>query len=89
MEGRLFFIALWCGLYGYLIRLISRRDELLQRPSIVMGINSLFWTTFAAMLGMLVASYTERLDQTTQFSLVFGAVGSVVGAVLGGRLARW
>lgn len=83
MEGRLFFISIWCGLYGYLIRLASRKESLLARPAMVMLLNSLFWMTFAAMLGMLAASYSERLDQTTSFSLIFGAVGLVVGALLG------
>jgi signal peptidase I len=48
-----------------------------------MFLNSLFWATFLAMTGMLVASYSERLEQTGQFSLVFGAAGLVVGAIFG------
>ncbi|MCG3203508.1 MAG: hypothetical protein KCHDKBKB_00176 [Elusimicrobia bacterium] len=88
MEARLFFVALWCGLYGYLIRLAMRKEDLIENPAVIMVINSLFWMTFAAMVGMLVASYSERLDQTTRFSLVFGLVGGVIGIVSGLRKSR-
>lgn len=83
MEGRLFIISIWCGIYGFLLRRASRKTDLVRRPWMVMVLNSLFWATFAAMAGMLLASYSERIDQTTSFSFLFAAGGLIVGAVLG------
>lgn len=83
MEGRLFFLSIWCGIYGYGVRLISRREGGLDNRAVTMGLNSLFWATFAAMVGMLAASYSERLEQTTQFSILFAVAGLVIGAALG------
>ncbi len=83
MEGRLFFLSIWCGIYAYLIRLASRKDNFLERPAVLMAMNSLFWMTFAAMIGMLAASYSERIDQTTRYSVMFGGIGLLIGAGLG------
>ncbi len=83
MEARLFFLSIWCGVYGYLVRLAAKKDELLDKPAVVMIMNSLFWMTGAAMLGMLIASYSEKLEQTTSYSLVFGGIGLITGAIMG------
>ena len=83
MEARLFFLSLWCGVYAYLIRLGSRREGFLEKPAVIMALNSLFWMTFLAMVGMLAASYSEKLDKTSQFSLLFGGVGLLLGAGIG------
>ncbi len=60
-----------------------RRDRLVRKVLVVMLLNSLFWATFLAMAGMLIASYTEKLEQTGFYSLAFGVVGFVLGAILG------
>jgi len=83
MEARLFFLSIWCGVYGLILRFFNSRERLIRKTTSVMFLNSLFWATFLAMTGMLVASYTERLEQTGQFSLLFGVVGAFVGAVMG------
>jgi signal peptidase I len=83
MEARLFFISLWCGLYGLLLRRATRNESLSRSTGMVMLLNSLFWATFAAMAGMLMASYSERMDQTTSYSLLFAVGGLVIGAIIG------
>ncbi len=83
MEARLFFISLWCGLYGLILRRATKNGSLDGRTGLVMFLNSLFWATFAAMAGMLLASYSERIDQTTSYSLLFAAGGLVIGAIIG------
>ncbi len=83
MEGRLFFLSIWCGVYGYLIRLAAKKHNVLENHAVVMVLNGLFWMTGAAMLGMLIASYSEKLEMTTQFSLVFGGAGLLIGLVMG------
>lgn len=83
MEARLFILSIWCGVYAYLIRLGSRRENFLEKPAVLMGMNALFWMTFAAMIGMLAASYSERIDQTTKYSIMFGFAGLLIGAGLG------
>lgn len=83
MEARLFFLSIWCGIYAYGIRFGARKGNLLQKPAVVMALNSLFWMTFLAMVGMLAASYSERLDETTKYSVLFGLTGLAVGAGLG------
>lgn len=82
MEGRLFLLSIWCGIYGQFIRVLYRKGDLVKKTPVLMIINSLFWATFAAMAGMLVASYTERLDQTNQFLVIFAIAGLVIGALL-------
>ena len=83
MEGRLFFISIWCGIYGQLLRLVFRNQRLSQRMWITMVMNSLFWATGAAMLGMLLSSYFEKLDEMTFYSILFAFVGLIVGAIVG------
>lgn len=83
MEARLFFLSLWCGVYGQIIRFFVRKESTVRKTTVIMLLNSLFWATFLAMAGMLLASYTEKLEQTGFYSLVFGAVGLVIGAILG------
>jgi signal peptidase I len=88
MEGRLFCLSLWCGLYALVVRWVARHDEWLEHRSAVMGLNSFFWATVGAVVGMLFASYTEKLEQTTQYSIVFALIGLVVGAVRGYTMSR-
>src|SRR4051812_32178809 len=63
MEGRLFFISIWCGVYGLLLRQVFKSNKLSHTTSITMMLNSLFWATGAAMLGMLLSSYFEKLEE--------------------------
>jgi len=53
----------------------------------MMGLNGFFWTTVGAVVGMLYASYTEQLEQSTMYSLGFAAAGLVIGAVRGAMTA--
>lgn len=83
MEARLFFISIWCGIYGQILRAVLRSKDLAEKAWMTMILNSLFWGTFASMGGMLLASYLERMDQTVQYSVLFGVAGVAIGAVLG------
>src|SRR5690348_11786034 len=83
MEGRLFALSIWCWIYGQLIRLMIKREGLMERPWAPMALNSLFWATFAAMLGMLVASYSEKLDESLWYAVWFAAAGLLLGAATG------
>ncbi len=83
MEGRLFFISIWCGIYGQLLRFVFRDQRLSQRMWVTMVMNSLFWATGAAMLGMLLSSYFEKLDEMTFYSLLFAVAGLIIGAIVG------
>jgi signal peptidase I len=83
MEERLFLLSIWCGVYGQLLRGVSRSKRLIDSPWVTMALNSLFWGTFAAMLGMLFASYYEKIEETTFFAVAFGAVGLILGAAIG------
>src|SRR5262245_22972075 len=83
MEGRLFGVAIWCWVYGRLIRWIDQREEWIRKRTTAMFLNALFWATFAAMVGMLVASYSERLEDTLRYSFLFGGAGIVIGLIMG------
>lgn len=83
MEARLFFISLWCGVYGQLLRVVIRRNHLVERRWITILMNSLFWATGAAILGMIIASYSEKMDQTLLFSAIAGGVGFLLGGAVG------
>jgi signal peptidase I len=83
MEARLFFLSIWCALYGYAVRWTSRHEEWLDKKPLIMVLNSTFWATVGAVVGMLFASYTEKIDHTTQYSLMFAGIGLVFGAVRG------
>jgi len=83
MEGRLFLISIWCGVYGQLLRLAFKGERFLEKPWVVACLNSLFWATGSAMFGMLLASYFERIEQIEAYSLSFAAVGLVFGALVG------
>jgi signal peptidase I len=88
MEGRLFCLSLWCALYGAVVRWMARHDDWLEKKWSIMLMNSFFWATVGAVVGMLAASYTEQLEQTSQYSLVCAALGLVVGAVRGYLVAK-
>lgn len=81
MEARLFFLSLWCGLYAKTLRLIWRRDEWIKKVWVAAVLNSIFWATFAGMLGMLFASYTEKMDETGFYIVWFAIMGLAIGAV--------
>jgi signal peptidase I len=83
MEGRLFFISIWCGLYGLILRQIFKTDRLSRQVWITMVLNSLFWATGAAMLGMLLSSYFEKLDEMGMYAFLFAVIGLVGGAASG------
>ncbi len=83
MEGRLIGLSMWCALYAFGVRWVARHEEWLEKKSTIMLLNSFFWGTVGAVIGMLFASYTEKLEDTTQYSLVFAVVGLVFGAVRG------
>ncbi|MCB4755997.1 MAG: signal peptidase I [Elusimicrobia bacterium] len=82
MEARLFFISLWCGVYGQLLRLLVRhkKDEKIW---VTMILDALFWGTGFGLLGMLFASYSEKIDRMDFYSLLFVGFGLLIGAGLG------
>jgi signal peptidase I len=82
MEGRLFAISLWCGVYGFVLRQVFQREALVKRAWIVMILNSLFWATATAMGGMLIASYSDKMDQTFSFTFISALAGFAIGALL-------
>jgi signal peptidase I len=88
MEGRLFLLSIWCGIYGVALRQVFRRPSWMDRTAIIVTLNSLFWATFAAMVGMLLASYSERMDQTLTYTAAFAAGGLVIGAILAATKTR-
>lgn len=83
MEARLFFLSLWCGLYGLIVRGVQRRAGAIEKRWTVSALNGLFWATFAVMAGMLMASYTEKMDLSLQYAVMFGAAGAVIGCITG------
>ncbi len=83
MEARLFFISLWCGVYGLVLRGVFRRESWSNNVGVTMLVNAFFWGTGAGLLGMLFASYSEKIDQMNFYSLVFAGAGLVLGALLG------
>lgn len=83
MEERLFILSIWCLIYAQTVRALGKSQRLIQSPYVTMIINSLFWATGAAMLGMLVASYFDKVDQTTVFALYFAVGGLFIGAGVG------
>src|SRR5581483_11108251 len=83
MEARLFFLALWCGLYGLIVRQAQHRPPVMERRWVVAGLNALFWATFSVMAGMLMASYTEKMDLSLQYAAIFGGAGAVIGCITG------
>ncbi len=83
MEGRLFFISIWCGVYGLLLRQTFKNEVLSRATWVTMVLNSLFWATGAAMLGMLLSSYFEKLDEMGMYALLFAVIGLVGGAASG------
>jgi signal peptidase I len=83
MEGRLFFISIWCGIYGLLLRQTFKNENLSRATWATMVLNSLFWATGAAMLGMLLSSYFEKLDEMGMYALLFAVIGLVGGAASG------
>lgn len=83
MEARLFFLSLWCGLYGQIVRLVQRLPRASDNRWSTVGLNGLFWATFSVMAGMLMASYTEKMDLSVQYAAIFGAAGLAVGCISG------
>jgi len=83
MEARLFFLSLWCGLYGQIVRLVQRYPRASENRWSTVALNGLFWATFSVMAGMLLASYTEKMDISFQYGALFGASGLVIGCILG------
>jgi signal peptidase I len=83
VEARLFLLSLWCGLYGQVVRFARRRapDGLGRWPTTI--VNGIFWATGSVMGGMLVASYTEKMDITFEYAALFGAAGFVIGCLIG------
>ncbi len=83
MEARLFFLSLWCGLYGQIVRLVQRLPRVNDSRWSTVALNGLFWSTFSVMAGMLMASYTEKMDISFQYGLLFGAAGLAIGCISG------
>src|SRR5882672_8082873 len=83
MEGRLFFISIWCGIYAQLLRIVFRTERLFKNVRITMLFNSFFWATGAAMLGMLLASYFEKIERIGFYSSIFAFVGFFLGGISG------
>jgi len=83
MEGTLFALSMWCGLYGLFLRFMSKRPALAESRWASGISNGLCWGTFAVMAGMLMASYTERMDESFQYGLMFGGAGVAIGVLYG------
>lgn len=83
MEARLFVISIWCGVYGQILRLSFKKGSLSENRWFITVIDAFFWGTAAAMVGMLVASYSERIEETNRLSAIFAFVGVIAGAVAG------
>lgn len=83
MEGTLFALSMWCGFYGQVLRFINRRETWSDSRWAPTVSNGLCWATFAVMGGMLIASYTEKMDASLQYGVLFGGAGLVVGAIFG------
>lgn len=88
MEGRLFILSIWCGLYGLAVRMLKRRPALLERTGMVMALNAFFWATAGVMGGMLLASYAENLDRQAFYAVLLGILGTLTGLSLGYWNAR-
>ncbi len=83
MEGTLFGLSMWCGVYGLLLRYAGRRESWSESRWVPSFSNALCWSTFAVMGGMLMASYTEKMDQSVQYGILCGVAGLAIGAIVG------
>lgn len=83
MEGRLFFIAIWCGVYGLILRQAFKKQEMVRSLWFTIVFDGLFWATGAAMLGMLISSYFEKVTEMGMYAFYFAVIGLVGGATSG------
>jgi len=83
MEARLFFISLWCGFYGLLLRQLFKRSANFQNIWTTIFFNSLFWATVGFVLGMLRASYLTGAEFQLKYSLLYAGIGLLFGTGLG------
>ncbi|MFN0118520.1 MAG: signal peptidase I [Elusimicrobiota bacterium] len=88
MEARLFFLSLWCGLYAFLVRFFLKKESTQKNPFFVVVMNAFFWATAGVMVGMLTASYREKVDQADQMAIIFGLVAGLIGAIVGFIVAK-
>jgi len=82
MEGRLFLISVWCGVYSQALRHVFRRAHL-QNVWMTVLFNSLFWATVGVILGMLRASYLTGGEFQFKYSMSFALLGLLLGSTLG------
>jgi len=82
MEAKLFFVSIWCGLYGLLLRGVKKWN-VDQNIWVPMFMNGLFWGTAGFLVGMLVSSY--RVDVSFSFTTAIQWIigGFLIGLSLG------
>lgn len=82
MEGRLFVISLWCGLYGLALRQVYK-FRVNRNVYLTVAFNSLFWATVGFIFGMLRASYSAGAEFNLHYSIFYAIVGVGFGVIMG------
>lgn len=83
MEGKLFFISLWCGLYAFSLRKALKNDLFNKNRRAIVLFNALFWATATFLVSMLYSSYSEQPDQFSQTTVVLMLGGMILGGIVG------
>lgn len=87
MEGKLFAVSIWCGVYALFLR-GAKKKGYYENQWVSGVLNGLFWGTFGLLAGMLIASYRSQVEISLGYTMRFFAVGFVLGVVRGIFLAR-
>lgn len=82
MEAKLFFISIWCGVYGLILRWAFKSQNLPNKVWVGMIFNSLFWATAGVVLGMLQASYIITTEFQFKYSIIYAEIGIFYGAFM-------
>jgi signal peptidase I len=82
MEGKLFIVSLWWGVYGLILR-SAKRNGWENGLGATVVLNSVFWGTALFLVGMLVSSYQTQAEYSFIWSLKYVGSGLALGAILG------